>query len=105
MTLVNHETNKAMGKKTKFFEVDARIRHSSHNVAGYEVTSFYLPNAPQNLHEAEFIGSVTVLRPTQSTLERNGGLNDLFHEIQQATRTGDVKLRRHPAFCRGKCTN
>lgn len=105
MALVNHETSKAMGKKTKFFEVDTRIRRSSHNVEGYEVTSFYLPNTPQNLHEAEFIGSVTIFRPTQSTLERKAGLNDLFHEIQQATRTGDVKLRRHPAFCRGKCTN
>lgn len=103
MTLVTHETNKAMGKKNKFFEVDARIRTSTHNVAGYEATSFYLPNTPQNLDEAEFIGSVTVLRPTQSTLEREGGLNDLFNEIQLAARTGDVKLRRHPAFCRGMC--
>ncbi|KAI1114187.1 hypothetical protein F5Y14DRAFT_451367 [Nemania sp. NC0429] len=101
MALVHRETKKAMGRKAKFTEVDARIRHTSHVVEGYEVTTFYLPNAPQDLHEAEFIGSVTVLRPTQSTLERKGGLNDLFNELQQATRTGEVKLQRNPAFCRG----
>ncbi|TGJ84652.1 hypothetical protein E0Z10_g4126 [Xylaria hypoxylon] len=88
-------------KRTKFFQVHAQIAQARRSVDGYEVTSFYLPNTPQNLHEAEFIGSVTIFRPTKSTLERRGGLDELFYEVQQATRVGDVKLQRNPAFCRG----
>ncbi|KAI0449461.1 hypothetical protein F5B21DRAFT_520197 [Xylaria acuta] len=102
MDLVHGETADAMHRRAgKFFEIDARIRRASHNVAGYEVTSFYLPNSPQNLSKAEFIGSVTIFRPTKSALERSGGLDDLFQELQTATRVGDVRLRRNPAFCRG----
>ncbi|KAI0111085.1 hypothetical protein GGR51DRAFT_508818 [Nemania sp. FL0031] len=101
MVVIHHEVKKAMGKKTKFYEIDPRIALAEHNVAGYKVTSFYLPNTPENLHEAEFIGSVTVFRPTKYTLERKGGLDDLFYEMQRATRVGDVRLQRNPAFCRG----
>ncbi|GAP91332.1 putative oxoglutarate iron-dependent oxygenase protein [Rosellinia necatrix] len=89
------------GKSAKFYEVDSRIQRVEHAVAGYEVTTFYLPNAPGDVDNANFIGSVTVFRPLKSTLERKGGLNDLFSEIQKTTREGDVKLRRNPAFCRG----
>ncbi|KAI0975589.1 hypothetical protein F4678DRAFT_456941 [Xylaria arbuscula] len=101
MKLVHEETQLAFRGKTKFFEVDDRISRVSHSVAGFEVTSFYLPNVPQNCDKARFIGSVTIFRPTESTLERNGGLNDLFHEVQEAARMGDVELQRHPALCRG----
>ncbi|KAI0436575.1 hypothetical protein F4803DRAFT_572245 [Xylaria telfairii] len=104
ITKIQDEAFEAMKKKNyKFYEIDARIRRASHNVVGYEVTSFYLPNTPENLDlgMAKFIGSVTILRPLKSTRERNGGLDDLFQEMQKATRVGDVKLQRHPAFCRG----
>lgn len=101
MALVNAETDAIKKNKTKFFEVDDRIQMANHTVDGYEVTTLYLPNTPQNLDKAKFIGSVTVFRPTKSALERQGGLNDLFNEVQEATRVGDVKLQRHPAFCRG----
>lgn len=101
MSLINTETDIVLKNKTKFFEVDDRIQMAKNIVDGYEVTSFYLPNTPQNLDTAKFIGSVTVFRPTKSALEREGGLNDLFNEIQETTRVGDVKLQRHPAFCRG----
>ncbi|KAI0487293.1 hypothetical protein F4859DRAFT_525455 [Xylaria cf. heliscus] len=104
MAKVHSETCEIMKRKgRKFFMIDARIGCASHNVAGYEVTSFYLPNKPENLNlgKAKFIGSVTIFRPVESTLERNGGLDDLFQEMQKATRQGDVELRRHPAFCRG----
>lgn len=108
MAKVHDEALKAMNKKhRKFYEIDARIRRVSHKLGGYEVTSFYLPNTPQNLNlgMAKFIGSVTIFRPMKSTRERNGGLDDLFQEIQKATRVGDVKLQRHPAFCRGELNN
>ncbi|KAI0425275.1 hypothetical protein F5Y09DRAFT_352535 [Xylaria sp. FL1042] len=98
---INRETQLTFRNKPKFYQVDNRIPRVTHTVPGYEVTSFYLPNIPQDVNKARFIGSVTVFRPTQSTLERKGGLNDLFHEVQEATRMGDVELRRHPAFCRG----
>ncbi|KAI0545032.1 hypothetical protein F4679DRAFT_599977 [Xylaria curta] len=104
MAEIHAEALKTMNKKgRKFFETDARIARASHNVAGYEVTSFYLPNTPQNLKlgKAQYIGSVTIFRSMKSTLERKGGLDDLFQEIQNATRVGDVKLQRHPAFCKG----
>ncbi|KAI0871288.1 hypothetical protein GGS24DRAFT_503908 [Hypoxylon argillaceum] len=102
MALIQHETRELMGKKgSKFMEVDARIMRTKHTVAGYQVTSFYLPNTPQNLGSGKFIGSVTILHPDNSTLTRKGGLNDLFNEMQKATRVGDVKLQRHPAFCKG----
>ncbi|KAI0182933.1 hypothetical protein EV127DRAFT_353860 [Xylaria flabelliformis] len=104
MTKIHREALKTMNKKhRKFFEIDARIGCASHSVAGYEVTSFYLPNTPENLKlgKAKFIGSVTIFRPMKSTRERKDGLDDLFQEIQKATRVGDVKLQRHPAFCRG----
>ncbi|KAI0913754.1 hypothetical protein F4823DRAFT_640314 [Ustulina deusta] len=98
---VRNETQRVFRNKTKFYEVDHRIPRVEHTVAGYDVTSFYLPNIPQNLDDAKFIGSVTIFRPKESTLQRQGGLNDLFQEMQEATRMGDVELRRHPAFCRG----
>ncbi|KAI1181152.1 hypothetical protein F4777DRAFT_592799 [Nemania sp. FL0916] len=105
MTLIKSETDKVMGRRAKFFQVDNRIRRSTHNVIGYEVSSFYLPNALQNINEADFIGAVTIFRPTRLTLERDGGVNELFHEIQRATRQGDVELQRHPARCRGELIN
>ncbi|KAI1749263.1 hypothetical protein F4782DRAFT_549841 [Xylaria castorea] len=104
MAQIHTEARAALHKKgRKFYEIDGRIRRATHNVAGYEVTSFCLPNTPQNLKlgKAEFIGSVTIFRPMKYTLERYGGLDDLFQEIQEVTRVGDVKLQRHPAFCRG----
>ncbi|KAI1427372.1 hypothetical protein F5Y12DRAFT_792393 [Xylaria sp. FL1777] len=101
MERIHSETLAVLNKRTKFYEVDDRIARVNHTVAGYEVTSFYFPNTPKNLDEARFIGSVTIFRSKESTLERKGGLNDLFQEIQEATRKGDVELRRHPAFCRG----
>ncbi len=102
---VRNETQRAFRNKTKFYEVDHRIPRVEHTVAGYDVTSFYLPNIPQNLDDAKFIGSVTIFRPKESTLQRQGGLNDLFQEMQEATRMGDVELRRHPAFCRGELSD
>ncbi|RYC60024.1 hypothetical protein CHU98_g6177 [Xylaria longipes] len=104
MVKIHIEARGTMKQKgRKFFEIDDRIGFANHNIAGYKVTSFYLPNTPQNLNlgKEEFIGSVTIFRPIKSTLERHGGLDDLFQEIQESTRVGDVKLRRHPAFCRG----
>ncbi|KAI1127276.1 hypothetical protein F5Y10DRAFT_266347 [Nemania abortiva] len=101
MAVIHQETENVMENKTKFYEVDDRIARTEHNVTGYKVTSFYLPNTPGNLDEAEFIGSVTIFRPTESTLKRKGGLDDLFNEMQRATRVGDVRLQRHPAFCGG----
>ncbi|KAJ8122497.1 hypothetical protein ONZ43_g1325 [Nemania bipapillata] len=100
--LINHEAGLALAKKkTKFYEVDARILRTEHQVAGYQVTSLYLPSTPENLNNGEFIGSVTIFHPSETTRTRKEGLNDLFNEMQRATRMGDVKLQRHPAFCRG----
>ncbi|KAJ2986248.1 hypothetical protein NUW58_g5117 [Xylaria curta] len=101
MAIINQETQDAFKKKTKFFRINEGIVHTAHDVPGYEVTSFYLPNVPQNLQEGQFIGSVTVFRPTAPTRERKGGLDDLFLEVQEATRVGSVNLRRYPAFCKG----
>ncbi|KAI0808846.1 hypothetical protein GGR55DRAFT_696551 [Xylaria sp. FL0064] len=99
---IHLETQLAFRRRTKFFESDDRLDTAYHyNIPGYEATTFYLPNIPQDVAQARYIGSVTVFRPTQSTLEREGGLNDLFQEVQEATRTGQIELRRHPAFCRG----
>ncbi|KAI0401608.1 hypothetical protein F4802DRAFT_618804 [Xylaria palmicola] len=102
MERIHREVAKLHKKKPqKFHLIDARIRRTEHKVSGYKATSFYLPNAPGDLNEAAFIGSVTVFEPTKTALERDGGLNDLFDEIQKVTREGDVKLRRNPAFCKG----
>ncbi|KAI0521616.1 hypothetical protein F5B22DRAFT_661958 [Xylaria bambusicola] len=102
MLKVHEETNRAFGiHKNKFYSVDTRILRRQHTVPGYEVTSFYLPNDPKNHGEARFIGSVSVFRPSKSALERQEGLDSLFQEIQKATRVGDVKLQRRPAFCPG----
>ncbi|KAK5626795.1 hypothetical protein RRF57_002510 [Xylaria bambusicola] len=102
MLKIHEETEKTAGKNKKEFHLaDNRILQSQHTVPGYEVTSFYLPNDPKNHDEARFIGSVTVFRPDKSVLERQGGLDDLFQEIQEATRVGDVQLQRRPAFCPG----
>ncbi|KAI2627218.1 hypothetical protein GGS21DRAFT_545858 [Xylaria nigripes] len=101
MSLVHEETEKQLKRRQKYFEVDSRLLSVQYNVCGYEVSSFFLPNVQANQHEASWIGSVTVFRPKQSALERAGGLNELFQEIQEATRLGDVKLERRPAFCRG----
>ncbi|KAI1433279.1 hypothetical protein GGR50DRAFT_515609 [Xylaria sp. CBS 124048] len=101
MSVIRQENVALAARKEKFFEVDSRILKYSAEVTGYEVTTFFLPNSPQDSEAAEWIGSITVFHPTQPTLERKGGLDDLFQDIQTATRQGDVKLRRHGAFCRG----
>ncbi|KAI3326975.1 hypothetical protein HD806DRAFT_550664 [Xylariaceae sp. AK1471] len=95
------ETQRHIGNRDKYFQVDHRIVRVPHNVQGFEATTFYLPNVPSNLDQAEFVGSVTVFRPMEATLQRQGGLNDLFGEIQKETREGAIKLRRHPARCKG----
>jgi hypothetical protein len=106
LAFIKHEAEVAVRKKgSKFYEVDARIFRTEHQVAGYQVTSLYLPNTPKNLDKGEFIGAVTIFHPTETTLTRKGGLNDLFNEMQKAARVGDVKLQRRPAFCRGKFTD
>ncbi|GAW15612.1 hypothetical protein ANO14919_050280 [Xylariales sp. No.14919] len=101
LSKIRTEAANLMEKKARIVYVHSQIHRAQHTVNGYEVISFYLPNNPQNRHEAEFIGSVTILRPTQSTIKRKGGMDDLFLDLQQAVRVGDVELRRNPAFCRG----
>ncbi|KAI1827677.1 hypothetical protein F4861DRAFT_535882 [Xylaria intraflava] len=101
MTHIHSETDKVLARKAKYFQTDDRVMITKHSITGYEVTTFYLPNTPQNSHEGKWIGSVTIFHPTENTLERNGGLNELFQDVQVATRVGDVKLERHAAFCRG----
>jgi hypothetical protein len=99
---VQGEVQSHMGGRGKYYEVDPLIERVAHNVQGYEATTFYLPNTPNNSHEAEFVGSVTIFRPLKATLERPEGLNDLLGEIQRDTRNGDIALRRHPARCKGE---
>jgi hypothetical protein len=86
----------------QFDTPDPRIHHIvSHNLPGYKVDSFYLPGPPKNGDEAKIIGSVTVLTPTEATMKRPGGLNDLYKEINKAAAQGRIKLQRHAARCRG----
>ncbi|KAI8623146.1 hypothetical protein F5Y19DRAFT_482041 [Xylariaceae sp. FL1651] len=101
MHIIQEETSRMLRRHTKYFEIDERIDRFTHNVNGYNATTFYLPNAPGSVHEGDFLGTVTVFRPTQLTLQRPGGLDDLFRGIQEATRVGDVQLERRPARCRG----
>lgn len=102
MPKIHEETQEAFGNKNKIIFVDDRIVHTHQTIPGYEVMIFYLPNSHMNEGEAGFIGSVTLFRPTQSALERKGGLDDLFQEMQEATRVGDVELNRRPARCTGE---
>jgi len=86
----------------QFDTPDHRVHHIvSHNLPGYEVDAFYLPGSPKNGDDAKIIGNVTVLTPTEATMTRPGGLNDLYKEINKAATEGRIKLQRHAARCRG----
>ncbi|KAI1361897.1 hypothetical protein F5Y08DRAFT_355731 [Xylaria arbuscula] len=101
MAKIHRETQKALGKRRKQNFVDGRIVKHQQTIPGYDVTIFYLPNSPMNHGEEDFVGSVALFRPAQTALEREGGFDDLFQEMQEATRTGAVQLNRRPARCSG----
>ncbi|KAI0393406.1 hypothetical protein F5Y17DRAFT_466948 [Xylariaceae sp. FL0594] len=86
----------------QFDTPDARVHHTvSDNLPGYKVDTFYLPGSPMAGDDGQIIGSVTVLTPTEETMTRPGGVNDLYKEINEAAADGKIKLQRHAARCRG----
>ncbi|KAI1809903.1 hypothetical protein GGS20DRAFT_595396 [Poronia punctata] len=100
---INEETDAVMlsTRHEQFSKIDPGMVFTDQNVPGYATRTFYLHGSPTHGDENSIIGGITVMSPTQQTLERPGGINDLYTELQETTRSGDINLRRHAARCPG----
>ncbi|CAJ2503680.1 Uu.00g110740.m01.CDS01 [Anthostomella pinea] len=88
-------------RRQKFIHTDNDVLAFTTFGQGYDMATFYLPGETDARGEHDYVGSITIFRPTKTTLERPGGLNDLFMSMQDAVRERKINLRRNPARNKG----
>ncbi|KAI1324448.1 hypothetical protein F5Y16DRAFT_423984 [Xylariaceae sp. FL0255] len=99
MEVVDAETkaSRAFGNSKQFCD-ESILTMVNSDINGYEITTLFLPNSPYAENEPDFIGFVSVIRPSEQTRAREGGVNDMWMELQRITADGTMKMTRHAAY-------
>ncbi|KAI1379724.1 hypothetical protein F4677DRAFT_441925 [Hypoxylon crocopeplum] len=83
-----NELVKQSKKRSRF--ADPSVLTFKMVVGGFRLTTYFLPD---ERHKGGFIGSVTRIRPTKDARQREGGLTQLYQQLQKI----EMDLQRRPA--------
>ncbi|KAI2617129.1 hypothetical protein GGR54DRAFT_649065 [Hypoxylon sp. NC1633] len=89
----NRQVKESKSKNSEDWN-DEAVLQSNSVVGGYSLVTYLMPDAE---HSGSFLGSVTRIRPNDDAREKEGGLDNLYTQLQKE----DMPLLRRPAKSSG----